>query len=140
VAQVTRPAVRYAPLEYRIAVYNTTGWLVDGFAVELPPDLRWVHVCVRKDGPRDWRIDHYETGLSIIGPLVPAAPVLTEAQRRFVKRYTFDRSSRDRLVAGAIRWMRFLDRRGLLRPKIEAAMRGERGPSIQAALGITVER
>lgn len=137
-AQVTRPAVRYAPLEYRIAVYATTGWLVDGFAVELPPDLRWVHVCVRKDGPRDWRIDHYETGMSMNGPLVPVAAILTEAQRRIVKRYTFDCRSRDRLVAGAIRWMRFLNRRGLLRPKIEAAMRGERGPSIQAALGLKV--
>lgn len=135
---MTPPVVRYAPLEYRIAVYAETGWIVQGFAVELPPDLRWVHVCVRKDGPRDWHIDHYETGMSMNGPLLPVTAILTYGERRIIELYTFDRSSRDRLVAGAIRWMRFLNRRGLLRPKIEAAMRGERGPSIQAELGLKV--
>lgn len=131
-------AVRYAPLEYRIAIHDGNDWLVDGFAVELPPDLRWVHICVRKNGPRDWRIDHFETGLSMNGPLIPVTTVLTREQQRFFKRFEFDRTSRDRAVASAIRWMRFLNRRGLLRPKIEAAMRGERGPSIQAALGLKV--
>lgn len=136
---MSRPLVRYLPLEYRIAVHSREGWLVDGFAVELPPDLRWVHICVRKGGPRDWCIDHFETGLSMNGPLIPVTAILTREQQRFFKRYEFDRTSRGRAVASAIRWMRFLDRRGLLRPKIKAAMRGRAGPSIPAALGIKRE-
>lgn len=137
---MTKPAVRYAPLEYRIAIHGGNDWHVEGFAVELPPDLRWLHVCVRKDGPRDWRIDHYETGLRFTGPLFGVDAVLTQAQRRFYERFTFDVRSRDRLVASLIRWLRFLDGRGLLRPKVEAVMRGERGPDVPAALGIRWKR
>lgn len=118
--------LRYAPIRYQIAIYG--GALdVKGYAVDLPAPLDWLHICVRRDTWNDWRIDHYETGVAIVGPVWRVTSELTAAQRRLQRRYRFDHSSRDAIVRSAWAWCNYLHGLGALRPRIERAIAGDLG-------------
>jgi len=107
-----RPAFKFRPVEYLIRLRSLGYIAVNGFAVQMPPPLAALRLCARKGGVRHWVIDHYDSGLSIGGPVfrIDATPEAMEYSRR----WSFDRSSRDAVVRSAYRYLMHLRRNGEL--------------------------
>lgn len=120
-------ALPFAPIVYQIAMYGGGSLDVAGYAVDLPAPLDWLHICVRKQSPGDWTVDHYETGIGITGPLLSATGIYTAKQLAFAERYRFDHRTRDGVTRSAIRWLLHLHGRGELRARIERAIAGDLG-------------
>lgn len=94
-----RKARWFVPLHYKISTPLTAGRWVDGFAVRLPAPFSRLRFCVRHEGT-DWRVDHYDSGMGVIGP------TMTVGERRqnvilHVKRW----QRRGRTRGGAVVWL-----------------------------------
>lgn len=96
------------PVAYYIACYKGEH-LVVGHAIDLPKPFADMRFCARRDG-KEWVIDHYDSGLAMIGPVVNA---LEERKGRlnYMRRWQRDTASRDRAVSWLVRYLRRLHRK-----------------------------
>ena len=95
-------------IAYHIACYKSTR-LVRGEALALPPPFEDMRFCVRKDG-REWVVDHYDSGMAMIGPVVDALET-RNGRLGYMHRWQRDGRSKTRVVAWLIRYLLHLTRK-----------------------------
>ena len=77
--------MKLAPVKYRIATAAGPRE-VSGYAVELPGRLRGIRVCVRRVGG-EWCADHYDSGMSMGGPVMAVTETDPGVIARWITRY-----------------------------------------------------